>query len=157
MGQRCIQIGCFVGHFQTCFFVGAVLDLPHQVHTVGNDNQDDPHVFGKRQKQIAEVFRLNDGAFGIQLVDFDESPYDAGHVFSIFLFDRIQTAKIVFHGFMEHDSQNRGAAHADFFGHDDSRLHILDNGIHLEYISWNGTFCHRLDQMGFQLVAVILL
>ena len=48
----------------------AVLDLPHQVHTVGNDNQDDPHVFGKRQEQIAEVFRFNDGAFGIQFVDF---------------------------------------------------------------------------------------
>ena len=155
--QRGIQVGRFVGHFQSGFFVRAVLNLPHQVHTVGYDNQDDPHVFGKRQKQVAEIFRFDDGTLGIQFVDFYKSPDNAGHVFSVFLLDGLQAAQVVFHRLMKHDAQNRGAAHTDFFGYDNSRLHVFDDGVHLEDIPRNGSFRHGFYEVVLQLVAVIFL
>ena len=58
---------------------------------------------------------------------------------------------------MEHDSQNRGAAHADFFGHNDSRLHIFDDGIQTEYITLDTVVLYSIDKMCFQLFAVPLL
>ena len=149
MCQRGIQISRFIGHFQSGFFVGAVLNLSHQVHTVGNDDQNHPHVFSKRQKQVAEVFRFDGGALGIEFVDFYKPSDNAGHVFSVFLFDRLQAAQVVFHRLMKHDAQNRSSAHTDFFSHNNGCLHVFDDGVHLEDIPRNGSFRHGFYEMIF--------
>ena len=58
---------------------------------------------------------------------------------------------------MQHESQNGGALHANFFRYDDSRLHIFDDGIQTEYITLDTVVLYSIDKMCFQLFAVPLL
>ena len=47
VGEGSIQVGGFVGNLLTGFFIRGVLDLAHQVHTVGYHDENHTHVFGK--------------------------------------------------------------------------------------------------------------
>ena len=47
--------------------------------------------------------------------------------------------------------------HSDFFRHDDSCLHIFDDGIQTEYITLDTVVLYSIDKMCFQLFAVSLL
>ena len=58
---------------------------------------------------------------------------------------------------MEHDAQNRRPAHADFFSHDDSRLHIFDDGIHSESIAGESALGHDAGKEGLELAAIVFL
>ena len=85
-----IQISGFVRHLLACVVVRRILDLTHQVHTVGNHNQDDTHIFGKRKQKVAEVLRFDGRTLGIELVDFHQSLDDARHIFAKFFFYEIE-------------------------------------------------------------------
>ena len=56
-----------------------------------------------------------------------------------------------------YDAQDGSPFHSDFFRHDDSRLHILDNRIHAECIARDISLSQILDEIAFQLATIIFL
>ena len=71
--QGCIELACFLSYLAALFIGSAFLDLTHQVDTVGNDDEDDAHVFGKGKQEVAEVLGFDAGVAGIELVDLGYS------------------------------------------------------------------------------------
>ena len=63
VSQGRIEIGGFLAHTLLGLFGLGVANLSHQVHTVGNHDEDDAHVLGKRQQQVAEILALYHGVF----------------------------------------------------------------------------------------------
>ena len=59
MSQWSIQIGCFIGYFNTVFFVVGVFDLPHDIDAVGNHDQNHPHIFGNVEVASSEEVLRN--------------------------------------------------------------------------------------------------
>ena len=157
MGKGRIEISRFVGYLPTGFIVLAILYLPHDVYAVGNHDENDTHVFGESQQQVAEILGLDGRAFGIKFVYTYQSPDDACHVLAINLLYFLGGASTAAHGVVQHESQNGGALHANFFRYDDSRLHIFDDGIQTEYITLDTVVLYSIDKMCFQLFAVPLL
>ena len=157
MGKGCIEIGRFVGYLPAGFIVLAIFYLPHDVYAVGNHNENDTHVLGESQQQVAEILGLDGRAFGIKFVYTYQSPDDACHVLAINLLYFLGGASTAAHGVVQHESQNGGALHANFFRYDDSRLHIFDDGIQTEYITLDTVVLYSVDKMCFQLFAVPLL
>ena len=84
--QRGIQIACLLAHLHLCLSVCGVPYLPHQVHPVGNHYQYHPHVLGKRQQQVSEVFALYHRILLIQFLYASESVNYGRYVFSEVLF-----------------------------------------------------------------------
>ena len=109
--------------------------MPHHVETVGNHNQDDADIFGKRDKQVAEVLRLNGRTLGIKFIDAYQSANDACHVLPELFLYPFRRVKAPTHTLMEHDAQDGSTLHADFLCHDDSCFHILDDGVQSEDIA----------------------
>ena len=154
--ERSIKVCSFVGHLEPRFLIGAVFDLPHQVDAVGYDYQDNPHVFCERQQEIPEVFRFDGRAFVIKFVDFYQPPYDSCHIFSVFFFYSIEGTQVIFHRFVQHDSQDRSSAHSYFFRHDYGGLDIFDDRVHAKHVARDCSRRHVFYQMSFQFPAVIL-
>ena len=48
MGEGSIKVCCLVGHLTAGIVVITVFYLPHNVYTVGNHDENDTHIFGKR-------------------------------------------------------------------------------------------------------------
>ena len=135
VGQRGIQVSRLVGYLQAGFLVVRVLYLAHQVHTVGNHDENHAHILGKGEEQVAEVFRLDGGTLGIQLVYLHQSADDAGHVLAVFLLHHFQRIEITLHCLVQHDAQDGSPFHTYLFGHDDGRLHIFQDGVHTEFVA----------------------
>ena len=157
MGQGSIEISGLIGYLPAGFVIFALLDLPHDVYAVGNHNENDTHVFGESQQQVAEILGLDGRAFGIKFVYTYQSPDDACHILAIDLLHFKSSASAAAHGVVQHESQDRSTFHSDFFRHDDSRLHIFDDGIQTEYITLDTVVLYSIDKMCFQLFAVSLL
>ena len=79
MGEWGIEIGGLLTDLVLGAVVIGIFNLSHQVHPVGNHDEDDAHVLSKRQQQVAEVLRLNDGIFLVQLLDALQTMQDAGY------------------------------------------------------------------------------
>ena len=98
MSQRGIEISrlqtdCFHERFPThedalriTFLIGFEQGT-HQVHTVGNHDQDYPHVLSKRQQQITEILALHHGILLVELMDTVETLQDTYHRRAILRFD----------------------------------------------------------------------
>ena len=93
MSQRGIEISSLLRHLldkcltvSTTLVVGLLkecLHLAHQVHTIGNHNKHHPHVFGKREQQIAEVLTLHGRVLFIKLPNATQSFKDTSHRFAV--------------------------------------------------------------------------
>ena len=157
MGEGSIQISRLIGNFLTGFIIFRILDLTHEVHTVGNHDENHSHVFCKRKQQVSEVFRFDGRALGIEFIDLDQTFNNTRHIFAIFRMDKIQGTQTVFDRFVQHDAQNCGTLHADFFSHNDSCLHILDNRVHAKDISRQIPFGYKLEKVLLYLIAIVLM
>ena len=104
MGEGSVQIGGFIGHLPACFVVLALLYLAHDVHAVGNHDEDNAHVLCKGQQQVAEVLRLDGGAFGVKFVYPYQSAYDARHILAVVPFHFFGGTGAAAHGVVEHQS-----------------------------------------------------
>ena len=120
--QRSIQVSSFVRYFHPVFLVACILDLAHDVHTVCDHNQDDAHIFGKREQEIAEILRFYRRTFGVQFVCFHQSFDDTAYIFAIFGIHFFDRQDMCLHYFVKHDADQARTFHADFFGYDDRRL-----------------------------------
>ena len=156
MGEGSVQIGGFIGHLSACFVVLALLYLAHDVHAVGNHNENDTHVLGESQQQVAEILGLDGRAFGIKFVYTYQSPDDACHILAIDLLHFQSGASAAAHGVVEHQSQDGCPPHAYLFRHDNGGLHILYNRVQPEDIPLYAVVLYRVYKMCFQLSAIAL-
>ena len=78
VGQGSIEIGSLLRHLMLGIGIVGVLDLAHQIDAVGNHDEDDAHVLGKRQKQVAEILGLDNGILLVEFLDALQSVQDAG-------------------------------------------------------------------------------
>ena len=83
MGQGGIEIGRFLGYFQLCLHILRVTNLAHQVHTVGNHDQNHAHILCKRQEQVAEVLTLDHRILQVELLDTIQAVQDACHLWAM--------------------------------------------------------------------------
>ena len=83
MGQGSIEIGSLLRHLHLRLDILRVADLAHQVHTVGNHDEDHAHVLCKRKKQVAEVLALDDGILLVELLDAVQTMKDTRHLRAI--------------------------------------------------------------------------
>ena len=60
MSQRCIEIACLFRDTMLCFNVLSITYLSHEVHSLSNHYQDNPHVLSKGEQQVTEVLTLYD-------------------------------------------------------------------------------------------------
>ena len=157
VGQGGVEIGCFARYAEACLVVRSILDLAHHVDAVGYHDEDDAHVLGKGEEQLAEVFRLNAGAFPVKFLHADEAPDNSCHVFAKFLSDGFGRISAVAHGVVQHHAQDGCAAHTYLFGHDNGRLHVLEDGIQPEDIARDGVGLDGVYEVGFQSSAISLL
>ena len=156
MGKGSVQIGGFIGHLPACFVVLALLYLAHDVHAVGNHDEDNAHVLCKGQQQVAEVLRLDGGAFGVKFVYPYQSAYDARHILAVVPFHLFGGTGAAAHGVVEHQSQDGCPPHAYLFRHDNGGLHILYNRVQPEDIPLYAVVLYRVYKMCFQLSAIAL-
>ena len=85
-------------------------------------NQDDAHIFGKREQEIAEILRFYRRTFGVQFVCFHQSFDDTAYIFAIFGIHFFDRQDMCLHYFVKHDADQTRTFHADFFGYDNCRL-----------------------------------
>ena len=154
--QRGIEVGRFVGHAEAGVVVRGVFYLAHDVDTVGNHDEDDAHVFGKGEEELAEVLRLDAGALLVEFLHADESADDACHVFAELAADFFGGVGAGAHGVVQHDAQDGGPAHAYLFGHDDGRLHVFDKGVQSEDVARCGIDLPGVSQSLAEASAVVL-
>ena len=85
MGQRGIEVRRLLRHLHLRLHVLRVTDLPHQVHPVGNHDQDHAHVLGKGEQQVTEVLALDDGILLVEQLDAVQTVEDARHLVAVLL------------------------------------------------------------------------
>ena len=68
MGKRSIEVGRLLRHLEFCLLILSIAYLAHQVYAVGNHDEDDAHILGERQQQIAEVLALDCGVLIVKLL-----------------------------------------------------------------------------------------
>ena len=106
VSQGGIEVTCFFCYPVSCLLGFGVANLTHHVNPISDHYQDHPHVFGKANKQIAEVFALYDWALSIELFNTDQPFDNCGNTFPKFLFNVIYGVCIVVHSFIKHDGNN---------------------------------------------------
>ena len=157
VGQGGVEVCRLVGHAEARLVVLCILYLAHDVDAVGYHDEDDAHVLGKGQEQLAEVLRLDAGAFQVQILHADEAPDDACHVFAEVARHLVGGIGPAAHRVVQHHAQDGRAPHSYLLGHDDCRLHVLDDGVQAEHVARQGRFLHGAYQAFFQPPAIFLL
>ena len=79
VSQRGIEIACLLRHLMTSLLIRGVPNLPHEIDAVGNHYQDDAHVLGETQQQIAEVLAFNLWILLIQFLNLHKTMNDIAH------------------------------------------------------------------------------
>ena len=133
--QRSIEHTGFGGYALAFFLRPALLDLPHQIDTTGNDDEDDAHVFCKREQQVAEVFGLDGRILLVYFVDTNQSVYDVGHIGAKFPTDIFGGDFSQCHTVVKQNGQDAGTVQPYLFSRDGSRLHIEENGVKAECVA----------------------
>ena len=90
MGQRCIEIGSLLRHIHLRTDILRISYLPHQVHPIGNHNQDDTHVLGEGKQKVPEVLTLDNGVILVELLNAVQTMQDTRHLIAILLPDLLR-------------------------------------------------------------------
>ena len=150
VGKRSIEVSRFVGYAKATFLVVHVANLTHEVHTVGNHDEDDAHVFGKGEEEVSEVLALDGRTLLVELVDAHQSVDDGGHVGAKVAFHLVGGHYPTLHTTMQHDGQQRCPTHTYLVGHNERCLHILHNGIESEVVARQGISFNATGQTTLQ-------
>ena len=105
-----IEIAGFFAHLLFGFHGIGVANLPHDVHPVGNHDEDDAHVFRERDEQVSEVLALDDGILFVEFVDFHQTMDDVCHTIAILLANILQRQMPV-----DYQSEEDGGQHTIAF------------------------------------------
>ena len=155
VGKRGVEVGRFFRYPFAGFLPVCVFDLPHDVHAVGNHDEDDAHVFGERKQQAPEILASHAGGLFIKFLDAVQAADDAGHVFAEFFFHVFRSAVAATDACVHHHADDGSAGQPDFRGHDECGLHVVEDGVHAEHIPLDEVAAGGFDKVCFQLFAVV--
>lgn len=144
MGQWRIEIAGFFRHLVLCLLVRRVADLSHDVHTVGDHDEDHAHILGKAQEQIAEVLAFDDGVFLIELLDADKSVDDTRHVVTESLAYLFHCLKVIAETAIEHRGDDTVAAQSYLVDGDACCLQGGEDRVQSEDIAVDAALLHRV-------------
>ena len=138
VGQGGVEHAGLLCHALALLQGAALLDLAHEADAAGDDDEDDAHVLGKGEEQVAEVLRLDAGVLLIDFLHAQEAVDDMLHVgtevaLHLLLRDGSQADAVV-----EQDGQQAGAVQAYFLGQDDGCLQVEQDGVQAEGVTLQG-------------------
>ena len=122
MRQRSIEIFSLLAHFLLRFELLCVAYLTHQIHAVGNHDEDDAHVLGKGEEEVAEVLRLDDGILPVELLYALEPVEDACDGFAEEKLHVVECDGAAVHAGAHEDGDDGIAAETCLAGHQQGRL-----------------------------------
>ena len=129
-----------------------VANETHHAHTVGNHDEYDAHVLGKRQQQVAEVVAANHGILVVEMLYLVEPMDDVLHGFAIFLG---HFHEVVHMACPQERGYHRLAAQANLIDADACRLHGCDYRVQSEHVATNVAISDGLAQARLELGHVI--
>ena len=123
VSQRGVQVRRFGSQPQPVVVL-QLLAQAHQAKTVGNHNQDHPHIFGKREKQVMEVLGIDGRIACIQVGRLQQSPDDQCHVGIECLFDLFAGNDLFQNGTIEQERNHGSPFQTDLRGCDQGSIYI---------------------------------
>ena len=132
-----------------------ILDLPHEIHTVGNDDENDPHVLSKRQEQVTEVLRLNRRILRIQLIHAQDAVDDVCHLLAKLTLHFLHANHPFRHTIVHQDADDGSAVQSNLLCRDDCRLQVEQDGVHSKLVTMQLSGLGSPQQNSFHLAKVI--
>ena len=80
MRQRRVEIRYLRSQPDTILFVPDLLAHAHHAETVGNHDQDDAHIFGKRKEQVMKILGVDGRITGIEIGGFQQTANHQRHL-----------------------------------------------------------------------------
>ena len=156
VGQRRIEVGSLFGHLMLGRCIVGIPDLSHQVHAVGYHDEDDPHVLGKREEQVAEVLALDDGVLLVQFLYAQQSVQYACHVLAVHVGSGVEGHGAVHDAGVEHDGDDGVASQSYLVDHQQCRLQAGDDGVQPEDVAFHLSVLYGVGQVLSYLLLVVL-
>ena len=157
VGQRGIEVAGLLAYLQLGLHVLRVADLPHQVHAVGNHDENHAHVLGERQQQVAEVLTLDDGVLLVEVLDAHQSADDGCHLLAEIRLHLFQRQRAVGHARVEQDGQHTVALQPFLFYGQHGGLHALMDRVEAEHVALHPIVLQQPFHVGMHLRLVALL
>ena len=154
VGEWGIEIACLLTHLHLGRHVLRVTNLPHQVHTVGNHDENHAHVLRKGKQQVAEILALNDGILLVEVLNADQTVDDGRNLLAEVPFHLFQRQQAVNHARMEQDGQHAVALQAFLLHSQHRRLHALVQRVESEHVTLNLPVLEQLSHTGMHLCLV---
>ncbi len=132
MCEWCVEVAGFCCYSLSFLFCSSFFDLPHEVDSVGDDDEDDAHVFCEGEEEVAEVFGLDGWVLVVEFVDFDESLYDVLYVGAEGVGYGLQGQCAVCYAVLEEYADDGCSVESDFLYADDGCLQVEEYGVEVE-------------------------
>ena len=155
MSQRRIQITGLLGHLLSGLLVERVAHLTHQVHPVGNHEENHAHVFSKRNEQIAEVFALDHRIALVKLLNASQSVDDLCHARPEFLLDVFLRRVARHDARVKHYGDDGIPTYANLLDGNLSCLQSVEDGVQSESVALQTTGVDRGREMPAQFVTIV--
>ena len=118
--------------------------LSHEVHAVGNHDENHAHVLGEGEQEVSEVLALYDGVFLVQFLYAYEPVDDGGHGLALRLCYLFQVGGAVDDARVEECGDGTVALEPLFLYGDDGRSETMQHGIEAEDVSLHVSIFVRL-------------
>ena len=122
MGEWGIEVSGLFAHLSLGLQVMGVTNLPHEVHTVSDHDENDTHILSKRKQQVAEVLALDDWVFLVELLYPDQSVNDGCYLLTIRPTDLFNGMMASEDTSIENDGQDAVTLQSCLFDGDECRL-----------------------------------
>ena len=155
VGEGSIEVGSLLTDLTLRLFVFGVANLAHEVHTVGNHNQDDAHVFSKRQQQVAEVLALNRRTLLVEFLNAHQSFDDGGDTIAESFVHILDGLLVIQHTIVKQDGQDTVALQSDFLDSDEGCLQRTKNRVQSEHIAVYLMVGNRVEKMTPQKLFIV--
>ena len=165
VGQRGVEIGGLLAHDAAGLVVLGITDLAHHVDAVGNHDEDDAHVLGEGEQQVAEVLALlahevgalalGDGVVLIELLNAAQAVEDAAY-------DRPEAAgglvdgeRLLVGAGPQHDGHDGIAAQPDLLDSQQGRLQARHDRVEPEGVAMGQSVADgAVELSAYQLLVV---
>ena len=152
VGQWRIEIAGFLRHLVLCLLVGSVAYLSHDIDAVGDHDEDDAHVFGKGEQEVAEVVAFDDRVFVVEMLYLLQSVHDVLHAVAV---ASCHVGVVGGLAGIEQCGDDAVSAQPYLVDADACGLHGGDDGIESESIAVHLALADGHAQVVFQLAVVV--
>ena len=131
----------------TGFLVRRVTYLAHEVHTVGNHDEDDAHVLGKRQQKVAEVFALHHRVLRVEFLYALQAMQDVAHGLTEGNGYLVDGEHAALDAGIEQYGQHGIAAQANLVDSQQGCLQAVDDGVESEEVALHLALLYGLQKL----------